>query len=175
MFEHGTTTPQLVLLRYVDGTPSVLKAGQYLGDLRGEHRNRFAAPRRNAAEDGHLQMRVQRMVLNFLRHGVRQVDLFGNDVRYVANCPLSLQEHHWGTSALSFVSQETGPNTSRHSVSPLAPRAFTRASLATVKDHDSYETACRRCERWITLQSAAQHANVVAHLAWRKQNSRPHG
>ena len=42
-----------------------------------------------------------------------------------------------------------------------------------VKDHDTYETACRRCERWITLQSAAQHANVVAHLVWRKQNSGP--
>ena len=39
-----------------------------------------------------------------------------------------------------------------------------------VKDHDTYEAACRRCERCITLQSAAQHANVVAHLAWRKQN-----
>ena len=71
----------------------------------------------------------------------------------------------------SFVSLEIGPNTPRHSVSPLAPRAFTRASLA----HDSYETTCRRCERWITLQSAAQHANVVAHLSWRKQKSWPRG
>ena len=44
-----------------------------------------------------------------------------------------------------------------------------------VKDHGTYETACRRCERWITLQSADQHANVVAHLAWRKQNSGPRG
>ena len=45
------------------------------------------------------------------------------------------------------------------------------------KDHDSYETACRRCEQWITLQSAAaaQNANVVAHFAWHKQNSGPRG
>ena len=49
--------------------------------------NKFAAHRRNAPEDGHLQVRVQKVVLNFLRHGVRQVELFGNDVRYVANCP----------------------------------------------------------------------------------------
>ena len=44
-----------------------------------------------------------------------------------------------------------------------------------VNDHDSYETACRRRERWITLQGAAQHANVIEHLAWRKQNSGPRG
>ena len=44
---------------------------------------------------------------------------------------LSLQEHHWGSLAFSFVLQEIGPNTPRHSVSPLA-RALTRASLATV-------------------------------------------
>ena len=37
-----------------------------------------------------------------------------------------------GSSALSFVSQEIGPNTPRHAVSPLAPRALTRASFATV-------------------------------------------
>ena len=78
----GTVWPLAI---YVDD--SVPKAGQYLGDLRGEPRNRFAAPRRNAPEVGHLQVRVQRMVLNFLRHGVRQVELFGNDVRYVANSP----------------------------------------------------------------------------------------
>ena len=65
---------------HLRGRDSVLKAGQYLGDLRSEHRNRFAAPRRNAPEDGHLQVLVQRMVLNFLRRGVRQVELFGNDV-----------------------------------------------------------------------------------------------
>ena len=94
---------------------------------------------------------------------------------------------------LVFCVQEIGPNTPRHSVSPLAPRSFTRAFLATVntracirqaasdlqpwavKGHDTCETACRRCERWITLQSAAQHANVVAHLAWRKQHSEPRG
>ena len=65
---------------HLRGRDSVLKAGQYLGDLRCEHRKRFAAPRRNAPEDGHLQVLVQRMVLNFLCRGVRQVELFGNDV-----------------------------------------------------------------------------------------------
>ena len=102
---------------------------------------------------------------------------------------LSLQEHHWGSSALSFVSREIGPNTLRHSVSPLAPRAFTHASLATVNTRTRIRQAASDLaihrglsrtmtltrELGITLQSAAQHANVVAHLAWRKQNSGPCG
>ena len=67
------------------GRDCVLKARQYLGDLRGKRRNRFAAPRRNAPEDGHLQVRAQRMVHNC--RGVPQVEWVGNDVRYVANCP----------------------------------------------------------------------------------------
>ena len=76
------------------GRDSVLKAGQYLGDLRCEHRNRFAAPSRNAPEDWQLQVRVQRMVLNFLCRGVRQVELFGNDVLVGTVC-----------SAISFLTR----------------------------------------------------------------------
>ena len=56
---------------HLRGRDSVLKAGQYLGDLRREPWNKFATPRRNAPEDGPLQVRVQRMVLDFLRDGVR--------------------------------------------------------------------------------------------------------
>ena len=44
-----------------------------------------------------------------------------------------------------------------------------------VKDHDTYETACRRCERWITLQSADQHANGLHILRGASRNSGPRG
>ena len=56
---------------HLRGRDSVLKAGQYLGDLRREPWHKFATPRWNAPEDGPLQVRVQRMVLDFLRDGVR--------------------------------------------------------------------------------------------------------
>ena len=95
---------------------------------------------------------------------------------------LSLQEHHWGSSALSL--RITG-DWAEHSSTLGFPTCTTRTHPCfachcghadipwAVKDHDTYETACRRCGRWI--KSADQHANVVARLAWRKQNSGPRG
>ena len=71
---------------YVDGT-SFSKVDSILGifvvNLATGSRHLVGTMRKN----GHLQVRVQRMVLYFLRRGVRQVELFGKDVRYVANRP----------------------------------------------------------------------------------------
>ena len=70
----GTVCPLAI---YVDGTP-FSKLDSILGIFAVNIVTCSCS--RNAPEDGHLQVLVQRMVLNFLRRGVRQVELFGNDV-----------------------------------------------------------------------------------------------